>query len=117
MEGFVDPLLGHHDDGDDVDDDADDGDDEARRTVDPKLQPEVFFTLWSFLNSVWNGLGILCSSAVQQRPRNFEVVGSNRDGLRAFLPFLPKVPSKDSYKLRKIRQIMLKTHLITSIMM
>ena len=48
MEGFVDPLLGHHDDGDDVDDDADDGDDEARRTVDPKLQPEVFFTLWSF---------------------------------------------------------------------
>ena len=42
VEGFVDPLLGHHDDGDDVDDDADDGDDEARRTVDPKLQPEVF---------------------------------------------------------------------------
>ena len=46
MEGFVDPLLGHHDDGDDVDDDADDGDDEARRTVDPKLQPEVFFTFF-----------------------------------------------------------------------
>ena len=51
VEGFVDPLLGHHDDGDDVDDDADDGGDEARRTVDPKLQPEVFFTFFKFFNN------------------------------------------------------------------
>ena len=39
MEGLVDPLSCHGDDGGKVDDDADDGDDEASRTVDPKLQP------------------------------------------------------------------------------
>jgi hypothetical protein len=46
VEGLVDPLLGHGDDGEQVEADADDSDAEAGRAVEPELCP---LAKWYFL--------------------------------------------------------------------